>query len=32
MVGLGQDKGQVHTEIGLDALNVESMITLQGNV
>ena len=28
MVGLGQDEGQVQTEIGLDALSVESMITL----
>ena len=32
MVGLGQDQGQVQTEIGLDASSVESMITLQGNV
>ena len=32
MVGLGQDQGQVQTEIGLDALSVESTITLQGNV
>ena len=32
MVGLGQDQGQAQTEIGLDALSVESMITLQGNV
>ena len=32
MTGLGQDQGQVQTEIGLDALSVESMIILQGNV
>ena len=32
MVGLGQDQGQVQIETGLDALNVESMITLWGNV
>ena len=32
MEGLGQDQGQVQTEIGLDALSRESMIILQGNV
>ena len=32
MVGLGQDQRQAQIEIGLDALSVESMITLQGNV
>ena len=32
MAGLGEDQGQVQTEIGLDALSVESMIILQGNV
>ena len=32
MAGLGQGQGQVQTEIGLDALSVESMIILQGNV
>ena len=32
MVGLDQDQGQVQIEIGLDALSVESMTTLQGNV
>ena len=32
MAGLGQDQGQAQTEIGLDALSVESMIILQGNV
>ena len=32
MVDLGQDQEQVQIEIGLDALNVGSMITLQGNV
>ena len=31
MAGLGQDQGQVQIEIGLDALNVESTIILQGN-
>ena len=31
MAGLGQDQGQVQTEIGLDALNGDSMIILQGN-
>ena len=28
MVDLGQDQGQVQTEIGLDVLSVESMIVL----
>ena len=32
MAGLGQNQGEVQTEIGLDALSVESMIILQGNV
>ena len=32
MVGIGQDQGQVQTEIGLDASSVDSMITLQRNV
>ena len=32
MIDLGQDQGQVQIEIGLGALNVGSMITLQGNV
>ena len=32
MAGLGQDQGQVQTEIGSDALSVGSMVTLQGNV
>ena len=32
MVDLGQDQGQVQTEIGLDVSSVESMITFQGNV
>ena len=32
MVGLGQDQGQVQTEIELEASCVGSMITLQGNV
>ena len=32
MVGLAQDQGQVQIEIGLGALNVGNMITLQGNV
>ena len=32
MADLGQGQGQVQIEIGLDALNVGSMITLQGNV
>ena len=32
MAGLGQDQGQIQIEIGLDALGVGSMITLQGNV
>ena len=32
MAGLGQDEGQAQIETGLDALSVESMIILQGNV
>ena len=32
MAGLGQDQGQAQIETGSDALNVESMIILQGNV
>ena len=32
MEDLGQDQGQVQTEIGLDALSVDSTITLKGNV
>ena len=32
MVGLGHDQEQVQREIGLDASNVGSTITLQGNV
>ena len=32
MVDLGQDQGQIQIEIGLDSLNVGSMIILQGNV
>ena len=32
MAGLGQGQGQVQSEIGLDVLNVENMIILQGNV
>ena len=32
MVDLDQDQGQAQIEIGLDALSVESTITLQGNV
>ena len=31
MVDLGQDDGKVQKETGLGALNVGSMITLQGN-
>ena len=31
MKSLDQDQGQVQIEIGLDALSVESMITLEGN-
>ena len=32
MAGLGQDQGQAQIETGSDALSVDSMIILQGNV